>query len=137
MAPVAVAAEAKVSGAVNFETLSEIDILPVTAQAYIKVPLTAAQQAASMPLLAGLKKLYNLSTLPAGYTTTPVFANNLADPNGIDVVNGTTDSSLWLALLVANPENLAPVLNALGQSEQILNIGFVPALAVPGLFCRV
>ena len=33
VAPVAVAAQAKVSGAVNFETLSEIDILPVTAQA--------------------------------------------------------------------------------------------------------
>ena len=122
------------SGAVNFETLSEIDVLPVTAQAYIKVPLSAAQQAASMPLLAGLKKLYNLSTLPAGYTTTPVFANNMGDPNGIDIVNGTTDSSLWLALLVAKPENLAPVLNALGQGEQILNVGFVPALAVPGLY---
>ncbi len=134
VAPVSVAAGAKVSGAVNFETLSEIDVLPVTAQAYIKVPLSAAQQAASMPLLAGLKKLYNLSTLPAGYTTTPVFANNMGDPNGIDIVNGTTDSSLWLALLVAKPENLAPVLNALGQGEQILNVGFVPALAVPGLY---
>jgi hypothetical protein len=137
VAPVAIASGAKVSGAVNFETLSEIDILPVTAQAYIKVPLTAAQQAASMPLLAGLKKLYNLSTLPAGYTTTPVFANNLGDPNGIDVVNGTTDSSLWLALLVSKPENLAPVLNALGQGENILNIGFVPSLSVPGLFSEV
>jgi hypothetical protein len=134
VAPVAVASAAKVSGAVNFETLSEIDVLPVTAQAYIKVPLSAAQQASSMPLLAGLKQLYNLSTLPAGYTTTAVFANNLADPNGIDVINGTTDSSLWLALLVAKPENLTPVLNALGQGEQILNIGFVPALAVPGLY---
>ncbi len=134
VAPVNIAARATVSGAVNFETLSEIDILPVTAQAYIKVPLTAAQQAASMPLLSGLKQLYNLSTLPAGYTTTAVFTNNLANPNGIDVVNGTTDSNLWLALLVANPASMAPVLNALGQSEQILNIGFAPALSVPGLY---
>jgi hypothetical protein len=129
-----VASAAKVSGAVNFETLSEIDILPVTGLAYIKAPLSAAQQAASMPLLSGLKQLYNLSTLPAGYTTTAVFTNNLANTNGIDVVNGTTDSNLWLALLVANPASLAPVLTALGQSEQILNIGFAPALAVPGLY---
>ncbi|MGA3345111.1 MAG: baseplate J/gp47 family protein [Terracidiphilus sp.] len=132
--PVNVASAAKVSGAVNFETLSEIDILPVTGLAYIKAPLSAAQQAASMPLLSGLKQLYNLSTLPAGYTTTAVFTNNLANTNGIDVVNGTTDSNLWLALLVANPASLAPVLTALGQSEQILNIGFAPALAVPGLY---
>ena len=137
VAPVSIAAGAKVSGAVNFETLSEIDLLPITAQAYIKVPLTADQQAKSMPLLAGLKKLYNLSTLPAGYTATPVFANNVGDPNGIDIVNGTTDSSLWLALLVSKPENLAPVLNALGKSEQILNVGFVPSLSVPGLFSEV
>jgi len=137
VAPVSVAAGAKVSGAVNFETLSEIDLLPITAQAYIKVPLTADQQAKSMPLLAGLKKLYNLSTLPAGYTTTPVFANNVGDPNGIDIVNGTTDSSLWLALLVSKPENLAPALNALGKSEQILNVGFVPSLSVPGLFSEI
>jgi hypothetical protein len=132
--PVNVASAAKVSGAVNFETLSEIDILPVTGLAYIKAPLSAAQQAASMPLLSGLKQLYNLSTLPAGYTTTAIFTNNLANTNGIDVVNGTTDSNLWLALLVANPASLAPVLTALGQSEQILNIGFAPALAVPGLY---
>ncbi len=137
VAPVAIASSAKVSGSVNFETLAEIDILPITAQAYVKVPLSPAQQAASMPLLAGLKKLYNLSTLPAGYTTTPVFTNNLGDPNGIDIVNGTTDSSLWLALLVSNPANLTPVLNALGQGEQILNIGFVPSLSVPGLFSEV
>lgn len=138
VAPVTIATGARVTGPVNFETLSEVDILPITAQAYIKVPLTPAQQAQSMPLLNGLKQLYNLSTLPAGYTTTAVFANNLADPNGIDVVNGTTDSSLWLAILAATPASLTPVLNALGQNaENILNIGFVPALTVPGLYSDV
>jgi hypothetical protein len=136
--PVGIVAPAKIPGAVSFETLGEIDLLPITAQAYIKIPLTAAQQTQSMPLLTGLKQLYNLSALPAGYTTTAVFANNLADPNGIDVVNGTTDSSLWLALMVAKPENLAAVLNAIGSGgEHILNIGFVPMLAVPGLYSDV
>ena len=138
VAPVGIVAPAKVTGSVNFETLGEIDLLPVTAQAYIKAPLTSEQQAKSMPLLAGLKKLYNLSTLPAGYTTTAVFANNLADPSGIDIVNATTDSSLWLALLVSKPENLTAVQSALGTtSEHILNIGFVPSISVPGLFSDV
>ncbi len=137
--PVGLIAPAKITGAVPFETLGEINLLPVTAQAYIKVPLTSDQQAASMPLLAGLQKLYNLSTLPAGYTTTAVFANNLADLDGIDVVNGTTDQSLWLALLVAKPENLPLVLKSIGgqSGQQILNIGFVPSITVPGLFSDV
>ena len=134
--PVGLAAPATVNGPVSFETLGEIDLLPITAQAYIKAPLTAAQQTQSMPLLTGLMQLYNLSTIPAGYTTTAVFANNLADPNGVDVVNGTTDSSIWLALLVANPQSLTPVLNAIGgqNGQQTLNIGFAPMLNVPGLY---
>ena len=136
VAPVGIVAGATVNGPVNFETLGDVDILPVTAQAYIKVALTPDQQKQSLPLLTGLKKLYGLSNIPAGYTTTPVFANNLADPNGIDVVNGTTDSSLWLALLVASPQNQGPVLNALGATagQQTLNIGYAPSLSVPGLY---
>jgi hypothetical protein len=138
-APVGVIVPARISGPVSFETLGEINLLPFTAQAYIKVPLTPDQQNQSMPLLSGLQKLYNLATLPAGYTTTPVFANNQADPNGIDLVNGTTDQSIWLALLVAKPENLAPILSAIGgqNGQQILNIGFVPSISVPGLFSDI
>lgn len=137
--PVGIVTPAKITGAVPFETLGEINLLPVTAQAYTKVPLTPDQQTASMPLLTGLQQLYNLSTLPAGYTATAVFANNQADPNGIDVINGTTDQSIWLALLVAKPENLPAVLNSIGgaNGQQILNIGLVPSLSVPGLFSDI
>ena len=138
-APIGLIAQATVPGPVNFETLDEINLLPVTAQAYIKVPLTPDQQAQSMSLLSGLQKLYKLATLPAGYTTTPVFDNNLGDPNGIDLVNGTTDQSIWLALLVAKPENLNAVLKSIGgqDGQQLLSIGFVPSISVPGLFSEV
>ena len=133
--PLGMISGCQVTGPVNFETLDEVNLLPVTAQAYIKVPLTADQTTQAMPLLSGLQKLYGLSTLPAGYTTTPVFVNNEGDPNGLDVMNGTTDSSIWLALLVSKAANLAPVLGAISRGgQQILNVGFVPSLAVPGLF---
>ncbi len=138
-APIGLLAQAKVPGAVPFETLSEINLLPVTAQAYIKAPLTPDQQKQSMSLLSGLQQLYNLPTLPAGYMTTPVFANGQANDAGIDLQSATTDSSIWLALLVAKPENLTTVLNAIGAGtqQQLLNIGVVPSLAVPGLFAEV
>jgi hypothetical protein len=136
VAPVGIAAAAKVNGPPTFETLGDIDLSPISAQAYIKVPLTATQEAQSLSLLTGLKQLYNLPSIPAGYTTTTVFTNNQADPNGIDLVNGTTDSSLWLALLVPNPQNKPTVANAIGgkYGPQTLNIGFVPALSVPALY---
>ena len=139
VAPIGLFSAATVKGAVPFETLDEINLLPITAQAYIKVPLTPAQRSEKMPLLSGLQKLYNLSKLPAGYNTTPVMANNLADPNGIDIVNGTTDHSIWLALLVAKPENLDAIRTAIGgqNGQQLLSVGFVPSVAVPGLFSDV
>ncbi len=138
-APLGLLAQARVTGAAQFETLGEIDLLPLTAQAYIKAPLTRDQQSGAMPLLAGLKKLYGLSSLPAGYTTTPVFANNQRDSNGIDVLNGTTDASIWLALLASKPENVSAVTKAIGGQfgQQILNVGFAPSIVVPGLFSDV
>ena len=138
-AAVTVATGASVSGPPNFETLSELDVLPVTAQAYIKVPLNQAQQTAAMPLLTGLQSLYNLANVPSGYATTPVFANNQADPNGVDIYNGTIDQCLWIALVVPKPANLASVLANLGgkNGQRILSLGFIPALATSDPFSDV
>jgi hypothetical protein len=134
--PVGIVAPARVSGPVNFETLNEIDILPVTGQAYIKVPLTQDQQASSLALRTGLKTLYQLSSIPAGYTTTPLFTSGQYDPNGFDILNGTTDQSIWLALLAPSPQTQPNALSALTSKPGVLriNVGFVPLMSVPGLF---
>jgi predicted phage baseplate assembly protein len=126
---VTLASGATVPGPVKFETLSELDVLPVTGQAYIKVPLTQAQQTVAMPLLQGLQSLYNMANVPSGYTTTPVFANNLADSNGVDVYGGTIDQCLWIALQAGKPANLADVRSTLGgkNGQRILSLGFAPA----------
>jgi hypothetical protein len=128
---VTLAKAATVPGPVAFETLSELDVLPVTAQAYVKVGLSSSQIAAQMPLLQGLQQLYNLASVPSGYTTTPVFPNNTADANGVDVFGGTIDQCLWFALLVAKPQNQAPARATLGgkNGQRILSLGFQPALA--------
>jgi hypothetical protein len=133
---VTLAAAATVSGSVNFETLGDVDVLPVTSQAYLKIPLTADQKTAQMPLLQGLQQLYNLPTLPAGYTTTPVFADNAANLDGVDIMQDTTDQSLWLALLAGSKDHVNATLTTLGGAtgQQILSIGFTPSLTVPGLY---
>jgi len=133
---VTLAKGASIPGPVTFETVSEIDVLPVTAQAYITVPLTAAQSTAAMPLLQGLKSLYNLPSVPSGYTTTPVFINNMADPKGVDVFGGTIDQCIWIALLAAKPANLPDIRATLsGKSGQrILSLGLMPALGTTDPF---
>ena len=84
---VTMAQGASVSGPPNFETLSELDVLPVTAQAYIKAPLTSAQQTAAMPLLTGLQSLYSLANVPlSGYATTPGVRQQHGGPElGVDI----------------------------------------------------
>ncbi len=127
---VTLASAASVPGPVAFETLSELDVLPITAQAYIKAPLSPSQTTASLPLLQNLQTLYDLPTVPAGYTTTPVFANNMADPDGVDVFGGTTDQCIWFALQVAKAQNQAAARATLGgaNGQRVLSLGFVPAL---------
>lgn len=133
-------AGASLKGAAAFETLGEIDLLPLTSQAYIKAPLTDGQKAAAGPLLTGLRTLYGLSGQPAGYMTTPIFQKNQADLDGIDLAKATIDQSLWFALTASKPENRDAIRDAIGgknTSQQILNIGFVPALSLPDPFADI
>jgi predicted phage baseplate assembly protein len=127
---VTMVAGAAVSGPPQFETVGEVQVLPVTGHAYVKAPLTAAQQATAQPLLTGLRSLYSLPAVPSGYTTTPVFPGNMAAANGVDVVAGSIDQCLWFALLAGKAANLAATRAALGGAggQTILNLGFVPSL---------
>src|SRR5271168_1935920 len=127
---VTMAAGAAVSGPPAFETLGEIDLLPITGQAYVKAPLTATQSASAQSLLTGLKAFYSLTSVPSGYTTTPVFPGNAADPNGVDLGADTIDQCIWFALMAGNPANLAATRATLGgaSGQRILNLGFVPSL---------
>ena len=125
---------------VTFETLGELDLLPVTGQAYIKVEVTGDEKTQALPLLTGLRTLYKLDTTPSGYNTTPVFTGNQAVSKGIDLVNGTLDQSLWIALFASKPENQHAVRDAIGgknTTQQILNIGFVPSLTLPDPFAPI
>ncbi|HTA55895.1 MAG TPA: baseplate J/gp47 family protein [Candidatus Acidoferrales bacterium] len=128
--PRGIVAGASVTGALTFETLGEVDILPVTAQAYIKAPMPQDSTNATLSLLSGLKQLYNLPALPSGYQTTPVFTSNLADPNGIDLQAGTIDQCLWIALFAGTGIAPSDIATAIGgaNGQRILSIGFVPSL---------
>ena len=138
--PIPLVAAASVPGPPVFETLGEMDLLPLSGLVYVKSPLTADQQSAAMPLLAGLRTLYKLASTPSGYMTTPLFSNNRADANGVDLNANTIDQCLWIALVAGKPENRDYIRLAIGGEnigQQILNVGFVPALALPDPFADI
>jgi predicted phage baseplate assembly protein len=138
---VSLAPGASVTGAVPFETLGGMDLLPVVGEVYRKRPITDPdEQDAAMPLLTGLQSLYKLGSLPVGYYTQQVFGNDVADPNGVDVANDTLDQSLWIALLAAKPGQNQAVTDAVGGKntvQRVLNVGFAPALQLPDPFANV
>jgi predicted phage baseplate assembly protein len=121
---------ATVKGPVNFETTSEITILPVAGEVYYKRPLTDDETSSVRELLPGLVQLYGITGKPKPYATSAAFAGGVPDPAGLDLVP-TADGSLWIALTAAKGQ-VDAARKSIGS--QLISIGFTPALEVPALF---
>lgn len=136
---VSLAPFATVKGPVDFETRSELTVLPVTAEAYAKRPLTDQETVDLADVVEGLRQVYRLDDRPVPYVTTPVFPGGAAAADGFDIVQSSVDQSLWLAILAAKPEPeaIAAVRKTLGgtasQRQQLLNVGVAPSINVPAL----
>ncbi|HEU4386677.1 MAG TPA: putative baseplate assembly protein, partial [Blastocatellia bacterium] len=122
---------ATVKGPVNFETLSELTVLPVTAQFYYKRPITDAERRDLADVIDGLRSVYDLNKPASPYVTTSVFSGGKADTDGFDLIEQSIDKCLWIALLASKKELVDAVRDALGKNEfgaqQLLNIGIVPS----------
>ena len=126
------------SRAVPFETLGELNLLPLTAQAYIKAP-SSRITADAQPLLTGLKKLYRLSKTPADIKRRR-FRERSSRSGRIDVLNGTVDHCVWIALLAAKPDARWSPKYAMQWGKErsaLLSVGFVPALSLPDPFADI
>lgn len=125
-----------VKGPVPFETLSELVVLPVTAETYYKRQLTSDEQKSMAPKIAELSRLYPVTQGALPYVTTPIFAGSKAEADGFDLVQASVDQALWFALLAAkaDPGILDGVTTTLGKSSsggaQILSIGISPQVGM-------
>ncbi|MBX3081429.1 MAG: putative baseplate assembly protein [Anaerolineae bacterium] len=125
---------------VPFETRTEISVLPISAEAYYKRPLTTTERAdRDMQLVIdGLQRVYRLNNRVRPYVTTPMFANGAPEPAGFDIVGQTVDKCLWLALFAPKKELVDTVRQTLGTTPtgatRLLNVGILPAIEVPALF---
>ena len=131
---------ARATGAVPFETRQDITVLPLTAEAYIKRPLAAAEQARMGEVISGLAALHGISGDVRGYTSEPVFNQGQAVPEGVDVFGESQDRALWIALMAprADQADQQPTLNAAvrdlmegagADGPALLSVGVVPAIS--------
>ncbi len=134
---VTLAKEAQLAGPVNFESLSEVTVLPVTGECYYKRALSSDEQSDLSEVIEGLRQFHKIDGTVDAYVTTQVFVDGLGIKSGLDVVQDTADGSLWIALLASRPEDVAAVKLALagdGDSSEILNVGIAPAIELPASF---
>ncbi|MGF6743912.1 putative baseplate assembly protein [Paraburkholderia atlantica] len=131
VAPVTLPMHAAIDRPQHFETLTEVTVHAVSAQAYIKRRPNADEAAQFRDLLPDLQELYGLTELPQGYVTTPLFSAG-AEADGRDVAQESVDGYLWLALLAGQPAQIDAVRAELGGGAEnrrlVLNVGFAPAM---------
>lgn len=132
---------ARIAGPVPFETVAGTTVLPVSAEAWYKRALDDAESARMAHVIEGLKSVHRLADAKP-YESTPLFSDNAAVPQGVDVFALAVDRVLWLALLSprapqpAAQESLNErVRNALGGGDTgapaLVSVGVVPALTLP------
>lgn len=120
-----------------FETLEEMTALPIEGKCYIKRRTNSDESDQFASLLPDLQELYGLATRPTAYVTTPVFIDGAAEPQGRDLAAETIDSTLWIALLAAQPGDteILKAREALagGSSGEraALSVGIAPAIDMP------
>ncbi len=134
-------ARARIERPVPFETLQEVSIAPVSGEVYIKRRVSVESHPELTETIAQLGQLYGGRALDT-YETTPLFANSLAVPQGIDVIADTVDRCMWMALLApkaARGEDPVALRDRAREqlardasgSPRLLNVGVLPALVVP------
>ncbi len=131
---VRLAASATLTGAARFETLQELAVLPITAECYYKRQLTQQERHDMRDVLAGLRKFHEVEGELDGYVTTPAFNQGALDRQGVELIQGTTDNSLWLALLAPTAGLVGAIKQSLAGVDDgraaVLSIGMTPGMAL-------
>jgi len=134
-------ARARIERPLPFETLQEVAIAPVTGEVYLKRRVTVDSHPELSDTIAQLGRLYGGRALDT-YETTPLFANGLALPQGIDVVADTVDRCVWIALLAPKATRAEDQSTLRDRARELLardeagaprliNVGVLPALVLP------
>jgi hypothetical protein len=120
------------AGQVPFRTAQGLDVLPVEARVYYKRPAPLSEELAALYRQLYASFLLDGDAGPGGqappelepYETVPLDG---ADPAGVDLVGGTADGALWVALLARPGDDLDRARAAL--AGRTLSLGVVPVVS--------
>lgn len=124
-----------VQGPVDFETIDEITVLPVSGKVFAKRRPTEEEEIVFTPIKEDLENIYDIERSEP-YITTPLFHDLRTDPNGFDFARDTIDQVIWIALLAADDDDnlIDQVIKEFDPDEygaRVINIGIEPRITIP------
>jgi len=134
--PIYVPQYTRIKGAVDFETIDEISVLPVSGIVFIKRIPSAEEGNVISSIKEELERIYNIKSGDGEqYITTPLYNDLHTDDSGFDFARDTIDQTLWIALLA--PDDDAAVVDKVKKSfdpdqngAKVINIGIEPRVKV-------
>ncbi len=136
--PVTFRAGARISGPPDFETRTEVTVLPLEGRIYAKKLLDDASAEAMADMVHDLGAVYRALRPDAkgpiaAYVTTELFPGGAPQRGGFDLVRETADRSLWIALMAPTAGAVTAARESLAEGQEgrpfTLNIGVAPASA--------
>jgi hypothetical protein len=135
--PVYVPQYTTIKGPVDFETIDEISVLPVSGMVFAKRRPSEEEGTLIASIKHELERVYNIDTDSGEqYITTPLFHDLLMDYSGFDFAKDTIDQTIWIALLLLEEDEtlVAQVKNAFNPDEygaRVINVGIEPRVKIP------
>jgi hypothetical protein len=134
--PVYVPQYTKIKGAVDFETVDEISVLPVSGMVFVKRRPSAEEGEVVASIKGDLERVYNI-TADTGeeYITTPLYDDFRMDYSGFDFAKDTIDQTVWIALLASDEDEtlvtqVKKSFNPDKNGARVINIGIEPRVKV-------
>jgi len=135
--PVYVPQYTGIKGPVDFETIDEISVLPVSGMVFAKRRPSEEEGNLIASIKHELERVYNFDPDSGEqYITTPLFHDLSMDYSGFDFAKDTIDQTIWIALLTTEEDEtlVAQVKKAFNPDEhgaRVINVGIEPRMKIP------
>ncbi len=119
---------------VPFRVETFATVFPLEGKAFARRPLDDDEKADFQAVSSDLSRVYGIAGETVGYVTTEMFPQGAMRATGYDMIAGSVDRALWIALLAPSARLMAQARKSLESDQPLaLNVGLALAYELPAL----
>jgi predicted phage baseplate assembly protein len=119
---------------VPFRVETFATVFPLEGKAFAKRPLDDDEKAGFRAVSSDLSRVYGITGDTVGYVTTEMFPQGAMRAAGFDMIAGSVDRALWVALLAPSTKIMKQARESLKSDQPLaLNVGLALAYELPAL----